>query len=394
MDRGRAVRIFICTGEVSGDLQGAILVESLFQQAARQGIDLQIVALGGAQMARAGAELLADTTAIGSVGLWESLPFVWPTLQIQRRAKRYLRENPPDLVVAIDYMGPNLAIANFVKRHLPQVKVIYYIAPQEWVWSLGDRTTSEIVRLCDRILAIFPEEARYYREKGASVTWVGHPLLDRQSQWPARDRAREKWAIAPETPAIVLLPASRIQEIRYLLPPLFEAARRIQAALPEVRFYVPLSLGTYREAIEGAIARYGLQATVVDREDTPWAIACADLALTKSGTVNLEIALAGVPQVVLYRVSPLTAWIARHLLRFSIPFMSPPNLVLMKSVVPELLQEEATPENIAREGLQLLRDRETREAMFADYARMKEALGEVGVCDRAAKFLLQWAGDR
>ncbi|HEY9652590.1 MAG TPA: lipid-A-disaccharide synthase, partial [Coleofasciculaceae cyanobacterium] len=125
--------IFISTGEVSGDLQGSLLIDALKRQAKATGLDLEIVALGGEKMAKAGAKLLGDTTGIGSVGILESLPFVLPTLQIQRRAKQYLRQHPPDLVVLIDYMGPHLGIGRFVRRHLPKLPIIYYIAPQDWV---------------------------------------------------------------------------------------------------------------------------------------------------------------------------------------------------------------------------------------------------------------------
>ncbi len=369
-------------------MQGARLVEALYRQAKSAGVTLEIMALGGPKMAQAGAVLLGDTARIGSVGILESLPYIWPTLQIQRRAKAYLRNSPPDAIILIDYLGPNLAIGNFGKDHLPQVPRIYYIAPQEWVWSLDDRTTTQIVGLCDRLLAIFPAEARYYQEKGAMVDWVGHPLIDALQDAPTRETARHTLGIQSDEIAIALLPASRQQEIRYLLPVMFEAARQIQTHHPSVQFYIPLSWEGYRPSLETAIERYGLRAKIVEANQSQMAIAAADLAIAKSGTVNLEIALLKVPQVVLYRLHPLTAWIARHLLKFSIPFMSAPNLVLMKSVVPELLQEEATPAHIVREVLDLLENPERREQMQQDYQQMRDALGEPGVCDRAAQIIL------
>src|SRR4028118_265687 len=191
--------IFISTGEVSGDLQGALLIDALKRQAEAAGLDLEIVALGGEKMAKAGATLLGNTTGIGSVGLLESLPFVMPTLEIQRRAKQYLRQHPPDLVVLIDYMGPNLSIGSFVRRQLPQVPVVYYIAPQSWVWSISSRSTAAIVDITDQLLAIFPEEARYFEKKGASVSWVGHPLVDKMQSSPSREEARRALGIQPDT---------------------------------------------------------------------------------------------------------------------------------------------------------------------------------------------------
>lgn len=427
--------IFISTGEVSGDLQGAMLIDALKRQAMHQGLDLNIVALGGEKMALSGATVLGNTTGIGSVGLLESLPFVLPTLTIQRRAKQYLKHNPPDLVVLIDYMGPNLGIGKFIQRQLPQVPVVYYIAPQEWVWSLSPRDTSTIVEMTNKLLAIFPEEARYFEEKGASVHWVGHPLVDRIQSYPSREQARAALGIKPDQTAIALLPASRHQEIKYMMPIIFSAAQQLQAKLLEREcrgaggdkstvncrggfshsdklvtdnlstkpaliqksklsqspiFWIPLSHEAYRQPIEKAIEDYGLQATLVT-ENTQEVLAAADLAITKSGTVNLELALLNVPQVVFYRVSPLTYWIARTFLNFSIPFISPPNLVVMRPIVPELLQDNATPANLVREAMELLFNPQKRQQTLTNYQQMRQLLGEVGVCDRAALAILQLA---
>jgi lipid-A-disaccharide synthase len=413
--------IFISTGEVSGDLQGALLIDALKRQAEATGLELDIVALGGERMAKAGAALLGNTTSIGSVGILESLPFVLPTLKIQRRAKQYLRQNPPDVVILIDYMGPNLSIGSFIRRQLPQVPVIYYIAPQEWVWSVSPRNTSAIIDIADQMLAIFPGEARYFEKKGASVTWVGHPLVDRMHSSPSREQARATLGIQPDQIAIALLPASRRQELKYLMPIVFEAAKQLQAKLLEngdelqvgglnversnlvskntsaeqpstlqplsPLFWIPLSQDTFRPAIEAAIQQYGLHATIVSSPTTD-VLAAADLAITKSGTVNLELALLNVPQVVFYRVSLFTYWVARMFFKFSIPFMSPPNLVVMRPIVPELLQEQATPANIVREALALLFHPKRRQQTLADYQEMRQLLGEVGVCDRAAQEIL------
>lgn len=408
--------IFISTGEVSGDLQGSLLIDGLKRQAEAAGLELEIVALGGAKMAKAGAKLLGNTTGIGSMGLVESLPFVVPTLQIQRRAKQYLRQNPPDLVVLIDYMGPNMSLGSYIRRKLPQVPIVYYISPQMWVWWPFSRDTARLVEMTDQLLAIFPEEARYFEKKGASVSWVGHPLVDRMQSSPSREEARRTLGIEPDQTAIALLPASRHQELKYLMPVVFEAAQQIQSKLlgngesgdgemgrtPNLKskiqhlksgtplFWIPLSLEVYRPSIEAAIQRYGLHATLVAGK-TQEVLAAADLAITKSGTVNLELALLDVPQVVFYRVSPFTYWVARSLFKFSIPFMSPPNLVMMRSIVPELLQEQATPENIVKESLELLLNPDRRQQTLTDYQEMRRLLGEVGVCDRAAREILQLA---
>lgn len=381
------VRIFISTGEVSGDLQGALLITALQRQAIKAGVELEIVALGGAKMANAGAILLGNTSSIGSMGLLEALPFILPTLQLQKQAIASLQAHPPDLVVLIDYMGPNMKIGSYIHSSLPQVPVVYYIAPQVWVWSVTGRATKRIIEISHKLLAIFPEEARYFENRGAKVSWVGHPLVDRMQNAPSREVARKILNISPETTAIALIPASRRQELKYLLPAMFAAAKQIQAQLPNVQFLIPLALEVYRQPIEKAIAHYGLQASVVCGQTTE-AIAAADLAITKSGTVNLEIALLNVPQVVIYRVSRLTIAIAR-LFKFSIPFMSPPNLVEMKPIVPELLQEQATSENIFKIALELLLNADRRQETLDAYGQMRLSLGEVGVCDRAAAEIFQ-----
>lgn len=380
-------RIFISTGEVSGDLQGAMLVEALQQQAAQQQLDLEILALGGNRMAQAGATLLGNTSTIGSVGILESLPYVLPTLLMQRKVKRYLQQSPPDLVVMIDYMGPNIAIGNHIRQHFPAVPTVYYIAPQEWVWSLSNRNTAQIVSISDQILAIFPEEARYYEANGANVAWVGHPLVDRMQNAPERIAARQQLGISLDRTVITLIPASRRQELRYLLPVMAEAAQQIQAKLPDVQFWVPLSFPEFAAPVTEVLTQYGVEAKFTV-EHGQAAIAASDLAITKSGTVNLEIAMMNVPQVVMYRVSPITAWIAEHILKFSIPFMSPTNLATMTEIVPEFLQYQATPAAITQASLELLLNPEQRQTMLQGYADMRQALGTVGVCDRAAQKIL------
>jgi len=380
-------RIFVSTGEVSGDMQGARLIEALYRQAARMGLELEILALGGDRIAATGATLLGHTAAIGSIGIIEAIPFVIPTLRLHKQAQQHLQQYPPDLIVLIDYFSPNSRIGRYARQYLPGVPVAYYIAPQEWVWSFRGGNTQQVVDITDRLLAIFPEEARYYQEKGAPVTYVGHPLVDQLSTAPSRDTARQQLGIPPDQVAIALLPASRRQEIKQLLPIICAAARQIQDKLPHAHFWIPLSLECFRAPIEHAIQQYGLQATLVTGQSQQ-AIAAADLAISKSGTANLEIALMGIPQVVLYRVNPITAWVARKVLRFSIPFMSPPNLVLMQPIVPEFLQEQATPANITQTALDLLLNPQRRQQMLDDYAKMRQAMGEPGVCDRAALEIL------
>ena len=380
------MRIFISTGEVSGDLQGAILVRALKKQAKIANIDLEITALGGERLKQAGATILGDTTAIGSVGLLEALPFVIPTLKLQNKTKKYLLKNIPDVLVLIDYAAPNIAIGRYVKKNLPQVPIIYYIAPQDWVVPvLGN--AAKLTQFVDKLLAVFPQEANYYQKKGIDTTWVGHPLLDRIENTSDRATSRQLLKISSEQTIITLLPASRRQEIEQMLPIIAQAANLIQQQIPDIHFLIPVSLDIYYDTIVAIVKQYQLSATIL-KDCTLEAISAADLAITKSGTVNLEIALLNIPQVVLYRVHPVTAWLARNLLNIKVPLMSPPNLIVNREIVPELQQESATPTNIANTALNLLSNSLKRQQMIADYQKMRSLLGEIGVGKKAAKEIL------
>ena len=385
-------RLLISTGEVSGDLQGGLLVAALRDEAQRRQLPLEIAALGGSRMRQAGAELLADTTPMGSIGLWEALPLVLPTLKVQRRVSRWLKRNPLDGLVLIDYMGANVRLGLKVKQRLPQVPIFYYIAPQEWAFRVGEGGSTRLIGFTDRILAIFPEEARFYGARGAQVTWVGHPLLDTLTDLPSRDVARAQLGLQEGERLLLLLPASRKQELRYLLPPLAAAAAELQRRCPGLRVMVPAGQAAFEPVLAELLAAAGVRADVVPAAQAdqlrPTLCAAADLALNKSGTVNLELALRGVPQVVAYRVSRPTAWVAKHLLRFQVDHISPVNLVLQERLVPELLQDELTAEAVVREALPLLNDPQVRQRVEAGYQRLRQALGEPGVTRRAAAAIL------
>ncbi|MEM8777318.1 MAG: lipid-A-disaccharide synthase [Cyanobacteria bacterium P01_G01_bin.49] len=383
------MRIFISTGEVSGDLQGSMLVQSLYRQAENQSIPLEILALGGDLMAAAGAKLLGNTAAIGSIGIVESLPFIIPTWLMQRQVKAYLRNNPPDMLILLDYMGPNVSFGKYARKYLPQVPIIYYIAPQSWVWAPNNRTIEQFAEITDLLLAIFPEEARFFEKKGVSVKWVGHPLLDRMEKAPGREETRDALGIAPDKPVIGLFPASRYQELKYHLPLICKAAQKLQEKVPNLHFLLPVSLSEYRTTIEEMVKQYQLSITLFDGRAIE-VMAAADFAIAKSGTVNLELALLDIPQLVLCLVNPLTMWIARTILKFSIPYMSPPNLIVMAEIIPELLQEEATVERIVQESLDLLLNPQRRQKTLDDYQQMRTLLGEVGVCDRVANEILHY----
>jgi lipid-A-disaccharide synthase len=387
------VRLLVSTGEVSGDLQGSLLIGALHREAALRGLALEVVALGGRRMAEAGATLIADTAALGAIGLWEAIPLVLPTLRLQARLRRWLRQHPPDGVVLIDYMGANVSLGLRLKRTYPKVPIAYYIAPQEWAWRMGDGGTTRLIGFTDRILAIFPEEARFYASRGAQVTWVGHPLIDTLGEIPSREEARRRLDLAASAPVLLLLPASRPQELRYLLPAMLEAAVALQRRRPDLQVLLPAGLESFESSLQAAVEAAGLRARVIPAAQAdalrPSLCAAADGAVTKSGTANLELALRGVPQVTGYRVSRPTALVARHLLRFQVAHISPVNLVLDERLVPELLQEAFRAEAIVAAVEPLLDPQSrARQRMLVGYGRLRRALGEPGVTSRAASAIL------
>ncbi|AFZ46840.1 lipid-A-disaccharide synthase [Cyanobacterium stanieri PCC 7202] len=385
------MRIFVSTGEVSGDLQGSILVESLWRLGKSLDMEMEISGLGGQKMVTAGVNLIADTTAIGSVGLLESLPFIIPTWRVQRRAKKYLRENLPDVVVLIDYLGPNLSIGSFLKQNFPDIPIIWYIAPQFWVWTPMEQNVNQLVNVTDRLLAIFPQEARFYQEKGVSSTYVGHPLLEKFDNPLSRDEARNRLGLGSDQRAIALIPASRKQELKYLLPVMLESAQKITQKLDNVKFFLPVSLPKYRTQIESMIHKSGLDITLYEGNSIDL-FPALDLAISKSGTVNLELALLKIPQVVIYKVNPFTIWVGRKFLNFSIPYMSMANLILMEDIVPELLQEEATVDNIVSESLDLILNGDRQELTQTNYQRMIDSLNNgnpgISASEKAAQEII------
>ncbi len=381
-----AKRIFISTGEVSGDWHGAQLTQALFAEAKQRNMSLEIWALGGDRMAQAGAKLLGNTAGIGSVGAIEALPFVLPTLWLQYRAKQLLRQHPPDVVVLIDYMMPNQAIGRFAKGELG-VPVAYYIAPQEWVWSFNNKYTKAIASFTDKLFAIFAQEARYYSSQGVAVQWVGHPFVDSLSAVPPRSVVRHRLGIGEQERVIALLPVSRPQELQSVVPLVLQSAKMLKQRMPDLQFWLPLSRPQYRQAITQTAQRLQIDITITD-QPSPWVIRSADLVIGKSGTANLETAMLDVPQLVVYRLHPITAWFAIHWLKVKVPFVCPVNLVAGREIVPELLQDNATPEKIGETAWRILTDSAVRQKMVASYQEVKAQLGERGAIARVAQGIL------
>ena len=386
------MKLLISTGEVSGDLQGSLLIKALKINAEKRKIELEIIALGGERMRQAGAQLISNTSSIGAIGFLEALPYILPTLNAQSKLDNYLRDHPPDAVVLIDYMGPNIRLGLKVKKNFPNVPIIYYIAPQEWAWRLGDSGTTDLISFTDKILAIFEEEAKFYSNKGGNVRFIGHPMLDFYRNIPTREEAFKKIGLNYNKKILLIIPASRKQELKYILPILLQAAKLLQEKDPSITVFIPSGLKEFDPILNHSLKKYGLEGRVIPSNEVdnikPFLFSAAHLAFAKSGTINMELALNLVPQIVGYKVSRVTAFFARYLLRFNVKYISPVNLIMNKMLIPEFIQEDFKAERIYNSALRILEDISRREDILIGYKELKDKLGKPGVTDRASNDIL------
>ncbi len=386
------MKLLISTGEVSGDLQGSLLIKALKINAEKRKIELEIIALGGERMREAGAELISNTSSIGAIGFLEALPYVLPTFKAQSKIDNYLSSSPPDAVVLIDYMGPNIRLGLKIKKKFPNIPIIYYIAPQEWAWRLGDSGTTDLISFTDKILAIFEEEAKFYSNKGGNVKFVGHPMLDFYRNIPTREESLKKIGLTSDNKLLLIIPASRKQELKYILPTLLKAAKLLQEKDPSIIVLIPSGLKEFDELLNNSLQEYGVSGRIILSNEVddikPFLFSAAHLALAKSGTINMELALNSVPQIVGYKVSRVTAFIAKYFLRFNVKYISPVNLLLNKMLIPEFIQEDFKAEKIFNAALKILEDNSKQEDIIFGYKRLKDKLGKPGVTDRASKDIL------
>lgn len=379
---GRGGRtVFLSAGESSGDLHGAHLARELL----RRDPGLRLVGLGGSRMREAGVELMADLDTLAVMGFAEVLRSLPELLRLRWRVRRWIEREDVDLLVPIDYPGFNLSLACHASDR--DVPVLYYIAPQVWAWRA--RRARKLARCTDRICVVLPFEERFLAEYGADVRFVGHPLLDGEGPIPGpetegRAGADPRRPDDPSDPPVLgVFPGSRAQEVERILPPFRRAARRLQARRPELEVRVARAPDLPR----------GLFADAPGELATPEAVLeTARAALTKSGTVTLQLALAGVPMVVGYRVNPLTFLLARQLV--DVDHVALANLVAGREVVPELIQGELTPERLVDEVEPLLEPGSgRRRRMCRELAEVRERLGEPGCTARVADEAVALMGD-
>ncbi|MBA3968529.1 MAG: lipid-A-disaccharide synthase [Gemmatimonadetes bacterium] len=365
---GSSPTIFLSAGEASGDLHGAGLARAL----KARWPDARLLGLGGDRMKAEGVELLAHVSELAIMGLVEvvrHLPFL---LALRRRVFAVLAAERVDLVIPIDYPGFNLRLARRARER--GVPVLYYVAPQVWAWH--ESRTRALSQDADMVAVILPFEEAFLRERGVSAQFVGHPLLDAPSTAESRTEWAARQGLRAEQPILAVFPGSRPQEIGRLLQIFSGAAAQVHAARPDVQPVIAAAPHLNPDLFTG----------------TPWPrindaqglLHHADVALVKSGTTTLEATLAGIPFVVAYRVNPLSYYIARRLVR--VPFITLTNLIAEREIVPELVQDKATPDALAAALLPLLnRDSPDRQAMVRNLAEVRAQLGQPGAAERVVE---------
>lgn len=349
----------IIAGEASGDLHAAKLVEGVKQQRP----DTRFFGIGGSAMRKAGVEILVESSELAVVGLIEVFAHRKVIFGALNRMREILRSDPPDLLILTDYPEFNLRLAQTAKEC--GVRVLYYISPQIWAWRQG--RVKKIQQLVDKMAVVFPFEVDFYARHGVPVTYVGHPLAHEVEASADRDTLLREFGMDPERPVVGLFPGSRRSEIKRLLPIIIDTARLLQQQRPQLQFVLPIASTLNPALIRDNMPEHELDIHYI--EHRPYdAMQASDAIVTVSGTVTLEIALMGTPMVVINRVAWLTYHIVKRMLK--IDHLALCNIVAQRRIVPELIQNDATPRAIAAELERLLDDKDYRK-------EIKQGLEEV-----------------
>jgi len=314
------------------------------------------------------------------VGLTEVVPRIAKIFTAGRRLQRIVKEKRPDLLILLDYPDFNIHLAGTAARI--GIPVLYYISPQVWAWRKG--RVRKIRKRVNRMAVILPFEESFYREKGISVEYVGHPILDIQ-QRSSCGHPTSRTTVS-RVPVLGLVPGSRSEEVRSLLPLMVSAAALLKKSNPGLRCVLPLAQ-TVDEGMVKQFIRGSSVPVVLSREGMYDTLKPCDAVIAASGTVTLEIALMGIPMVVVYRLSRLSYEMGKRIIK--VPHISLVNLVAGRKVVTELIQDEANPEKMAFETEPLLRDSTARAQMIQDLAGVGKRLGEKGASARTAEIALE-----
>ena len=364
------IPLLLSAGEASGDMYAARLATAL-----RQRIDVQLFGMGGPQMRAAGVEIVMDYSEVAVVGITEILKHLPSLLQAMNRLVMEAVRRKPALAILTDFPGFHLRLARKLRPN--GVQNVYYVCPQFWAWRPW--RVNLIRRRFAKALCIFPFEKEFFSRAGVPTEFIGHPLVG--AVVPTKDRKQfcEQHGLTPSRTVVTVLPGSRSAELLHHLPVLEEACARINGKVP-AQFVVAAARPQDVDLLKTGWPS-GLSLRVVEGE-TYNALAAADAAIVSSGTATVEAALLNVPAVVVYRVSPLTAKLAKPLVRT--PYFAMVNLIAEKRVVPELVQDDFTPQAVADETLRLLQDPNARNNQRAGLAEVRRRLGPPGAVERAA----------
>jgi lipid-A-disaccharide synthase len=369
-------RILIITGEASGDLHGASLAAALKR------IDPSVIltGVGGAAMREAGVDLLPgipQVDTIGLIGPSTVLALVQRVLTI----RRWLKSQPWDVVVLIDNPGLNFHFAKVAKA--AGRRVLYYIAPQLWAWR--PRRMKWIQQRVDHVVVILPFEEDLYRRAGVPCTFVGHPLLDAVAPPYDKVALRRRFRLDEQAPVVGLLPGSREGEVSALLPLMLLAAEQLLARNRNTQFILAQAPTIHDDLLRGCLAGSPVSVRVV-KEQANEVMAASDVLIVASGTATLQAAVVGTPLILVYKAPWLTYLLARALVR--VEWIGLVNLVAGRTVVPELIQHQATPERVSQEALRLLQDRTAYDEMKRALRKVRESLGSPGASQRAASVVV------
>ena len=375
-------KILISAGEASGDIHAAAVTAAI----KRIDSTTEVFGMGGDELRSAGGEVLFDIKDHGVMGFVEVIKKLPDLFKLRREFARVMDERKPDCLVVVDYPGFNMKLAKLA--HDKGIPVVSYIAPSAWAWNKG--RAKNVAKIVDKVACIFPFEYDVYKEAGAPVEFVGHPLVD--IVHPTMERAEaEAWVgKEPGRSLVLLMPGSRLMEIERMLDVILEGAKLLKKQMPQVQFAMPRAGTIPLEMLQSKIQTSGLEVKITEGHNYDL-FSVADLALATSGTVTLEAAMCGLPSVILYRTSAITAFIARRVI--NIPNIGLPNIVAGRQILPELLQEELTPAKLAATAVELLAP-ERRPQLEANLAYMKERLGEPGAVNRVAQLILRIAEEK